>query len=160
MLAAWRRRGRTLLSFFFFFKSPRKRKSCSRVARWLETLCRVLCCQLRNISSPCVAFSRARSRLSSFLFAFVLADNKPGGAEKDLPAENKSSLTQKESQLKLAELRHSRLAQFTPQLRSLHRICKHNTLKHKPSSFFSPPPLPSSFPPFFYILFLIWTPVF
>lgn len=47
----------------------------------------------------------------------------------------------------------SRLSQFTPRLRSLHRICTHNTLKHNPSSYFPS----SSFSPF-YVLLLIWTP--
>lgn len=130
----------------FFFNLP-GRKDCGRGAQWLETLCCFLCCQLRNIYSRLSQSLSMSPSLLLFSPAFVLADNKPGGAgkkrKKKKILQRKRILSKSKVPARTCRAELSELVKFTPRLLSLHRIRTHNTLKHNPSSLF--PSSPSSF---------------
>lgn len=107
---------------------------------WKLSLCRFLCCQLRNIYSRLSQSLSMSPSLQLFSPAFVLADNKPGGAgekkKKKRILQRKRILSKSKVPARTCRAELSELAQFTPRLLSLHRIRTHNTLKHNPSSLF------------------------
>lgn len=92
--------------FFFFFLISQEEKGCGRGARWLETLSlsvslsaassAVSCATSIHCASLSITLSPCLSLFSSSLLVFVLAGNKPGGAEKKKTKKKKQDLAEKQ----------------------------------------------------------------